>query len=425
VRRRDPFVLWTAAAFVAALAVRWFLWWHWYRRLPIGTLNDNVFYHESANLIAGGHGFTNPFSFSKGILEPTAGHPPGFSVYLSIWSLLGLDSVTWHRLASGLISATVVIPVGLVVRRLAGFRAAVGAMVLAAVYPPLFLNDGLILSESMYIPLAALTVWSAYRFVDRPDSRRIIELSVILAIGALTRSEPFMMFFLLLTPLVLVQHSLSWKKRLTLTGTAALVAMAILAPWVIRNLTTFDEPTFLAAGPGYVLELANCDATYSGDFLGYWHQSCEDGFVWPDGDESVVGAAKFDRASAYIRSHLSEQPKVIAARTGRLLGLYRPLQTIDFDVMFERRVRVLSQIGLVTGYLVMVAALVGAQLLRRRRQTLIPPGALIVTALITAAMSFGITRYRVGLDVGFVILAGVTIGAALDRFFPRERDVTV
>jgi len=418
VRRRDPFLIWTAAAFAVALSVRWFLWWHWYRHVPIGEFNDNVFYHESANLIAHGHPFVNPFSASQGIYEPTAAHPPGFSVYLSIWSVLGLDSVSWHRVASGLISATVVIPVGLLLRRLADTRTAIVGMMLAAVYPPLFMNDGLILSESMYVPIAAMALLAAYRFVERPDTRRIVELSIVLSIGALTRSEPFMMFFLLLTPLVMLNHRLDMKKRFALTGIAAAVAIAMLAPWVVRNLTSFEQPTYLAAGPGYVFEIGNCDQTYSGDYLGYWHLACDDGSAWPNGDESTIGKAKFDHAWSYISSHLSEQPKVVAARVGRLFGLFKPIHTVNSDVVFERRVKVFTRIGLFANYLVMAAAIAGAFVLRRRKFTLIPFLAVVATAVITAAVSFGITRYRIGADVAMLVMATVALGAALDRFLP-------
>ncbi len=408
-------MLWTAAAFVVALAVRWVVFWHWYRHLPIGDFNDNVFYHESANLLADGRGFINPFSVARGISEPTAAHPPGFSVYLSIWSLLGLDSVSWHRVASGLISATVVVPVGLVVRRLAGHGAAVMAMLVAALYPPLFMNDGLILSESMYIPLAALSIWMAYRYHDEPGVARVVGLAAVLAVGALTRGEAFLLFFFLLTPLVMLDGRLAWRRRLALTTMAAMVAMVIISPWALRNLTSFEQPTFIAVGAGYVLEIGNCDETYSGDFLGYWHPACDDGSAWPDGDESTIGEAKLDRAREYISDHIDEQPKVISARVGRLFGLYRPIQTADLDVLFERRVEVLTRIGLFAHYLVMAAAVAGLTLLRRRGESVIPLLAMIFTAVITAAMSFGITRYRIGADVALVVLASVAVAGAIEH----------
>jgi len=436
---RGAFGWLVAGVFLFAVAVRWFVFLRWYRYLPIGEVNDNVYYHVTANLLADGHGFADPFEYKIfGELQPTAAHPPGYTLYLSIWSLLGLDSVSWHRLAGGVVSGTAVIPVGMLLRRLFNQRTAVIGMVAVALHPPLWMNDALILSESMYIPIAAWTLWFAHRVYDEPSWRRIIELTVVLSAGALTRSEPFMLFFLLLAPIILTHRCLDWRTRIARTSGAALIAMLALTPWVGRNLATFDEPTFLAIGPGYVLELGNCDETYSGRLLGYWSGDCdatdsrgalsfwsaEDRqSTWPDGDESVIGAAKLDKALGYIGDHLSEQPKVVAARVGRVLGLFRPLQTADFDVFFERRISSHVHIGLLSHYVVMIASIYGAVVMRRRT-SLLPVAAVAGTSILTAAITFGITRYRLGADLVFAVLAAVALGALLDRFRPPSAPST-
>jgi hypothetical protein len=422
---REPFTLLVLAAFVLALAVRWYVLDRWYTGIvPLvegDTLNDNLYYHLSANLLADGQGFANPFEYQvNGTIIPTAAHPPGFTVYLSIWSWFGADTVTWHRFASGVISASVVLPVGLLLRRLFSVRVAALAMIGVALYPPLWMNDALILSESMYIPLAAWALVFAHRAYADPSVRRILELTVVLALGSLTRSEPFLMFFLLLTPMVMFHPELEWRDRFRRTAMAAGLAMLILAPWVGRNITIFDEPTYLAVGPGYVLELGNCDDTYSGEFLGYWSASCDDGTTWPEGaDESGIGAAKYAKARAYIGDHLSEQPKVVAARVGRILGLYRPSQGIDFDVFFERRVRSHATVGLWAHYGALLLAIPGL-VLWRRRSTLLPVVAVAGVSVFTAAITFGISRYRVGADLVFVVLAAVTVGHLLDRYGPAR-----
>ena len=228
-----------------------------------------------------------------------------------------------------------------------------------------------------------------------------------------------MLFFLLLAPIILLHRSLDWRARITRTIGAALIAMTMLAPWVGRNLATFDEPTFLAIGPGYVLELGNCDETYSGRLLGYWSGDCDHPSTWSGGDETSVGAAKLNIAFDYIGDHLHEQPKVIAARVGRVLGLFRPRQTADFDVFFERRIRSHVDIGLFSHYAVMLASVYGAVVMRRRT-SLLPVAAVAGTSILTAAITFGITRYRLGADVVFVFLAAVALGALLDRYKPSS-----
>ncbi len=410
-----------ALAFLLAVAVRWLVFLRWYRDVPLvepNTINDNLFYHLSANLLADGHGFANPFEYyANGTIVPAATHPPGFSFYLSIWSFFGLDTVTWHRLAGGLISASVVFPVGLLLRQLFSLRTAAIGMVGVALYPSLWMNDSLILSESMYIPIAGWALVFAHRAYDEPSIRRVLQFTVVLSLGALTRSEPFLLFFLLLTPMLMLHKKLAWRDRFLRTAMAAGLAMLILAPWVVRNLTTFEEPTYLAVGAGYVLELGNCDDTYSGPYLGYWSARCDDGTTWPEGDESTIGAAKYSKGSEYIGDHIDEFPKVVAARVGRILGLYRPRQGVDFDVFFERRVRQHVNIGLAAHYLAMFASIYGA-VIWRRRSTLLPLAAVASTSILTAAIAFGVARYRVGADLVFVILAAVALGHIFDQYGP-------
>lgn len=411
-------------AFALAIAVRWIVMVRWYGDVPLieeGTINDNLYYHGSANLLVDGHGFANPFEHHvTGEIIPTAAHPPGYTVYLAIWSLFGMDTVTWHRFAGGLLSASAVIPVGLLLRRLFDHRTAVLGMIGIAIHPPLWMNDALILSESMWIPLAAWSIFFAQRVYEDPSVRRVVELTVVLSLGALTRSEPFLMFFLLLTPLLMFHPRLEWRDRVKRTAMAAVLAMVILAPWVGRNVTIFDEPTYLAVGPGYVLELGNCDDTYSGEFLGYWSASCDDGTTWPEGaDESGIAAAKYEKAQRYIRDNWTQLPKVGAARFGRIIGVYRPIQGIDFDVFFERRVRSHVVVGLLANYVVMAGAVLGA-VVWRRRTSLLPIAAVAGTSLLTAVITFGVTRYRVGADVAFVILSAVALGHLIDRYGPPQ-----
>ena len=422
--RFDERLFWwaVAACFALAVAVRWMVFIRWYRDVPLvepGTINDNLYYHLSANLLVDGHGFANPFEFYvNNEIVPTAAHPPGYTVYLAIWSFFGADTVSWHRLASGLLSASVVLPVGMLLRNLFSSRTAIIGMLGAALHPPLWMNDSLILSESMYIPIAGWALYFAHRAYDDPSVRRVVHLTIVLSLGALTRSEPFLMFFFLLTPMLMLHPKLDWRTRFTRTAMAAGLAMLILAPWVGRNVTIFDEPTYLAVGPGYVLELGNCDETYSGTYLGYWSANCDDGTTWPEGaDESGIGAAKYAKATDYIFDHLSEQPKVVTARVGRILGLYRPIQGIDFDVFFERRVRQHVVVGTFSHYLVMFAS-IGGLLVWRRRSTIIPVVAVAAVSIFTGAITFGIARYRVGADLVFVVLAAVLLGHLLDRYGP-------
>lgn len=411
---------WALVAFGVAVAVRWGVLAVWFWDLPIvepgAPLNDNLYYHGSANLLAEGKGFVNPFLDRA---TPTAAHPPGFTVFLSMFSVLGIDSVGGHRLAAGALSASVVFPTGLLLQRAFGLRAALVGMAIAAAHPPLWMNDSLILSESLAIPAAAWGLYASHRTWEDPSLRSVLILSITLTVGAYTRSESALLYLLLLVPLVGFHPNLAWRARVERVGAAAVCALVLLAPWLIRNAVSFDEPVYLSSGAGYVVEIGNCDRTYSGNFLGYWHSDCDDGSAWPDGDESVVGAAKLERGREYIRAHLTEQPKVVAARIGRMFGFYRPLQSLDFDIFLERRERLHANIGLVSHYLMMALAAFSVPLWRRRT-SLIPPLAMIASVVMAAAASFGISRYRVIADVALVVLAAAGIERLLQLCAARR-----
>ena len=63
------------------------------------------------------------------------------------------------------------------------------------------------------------------------------------------------------------------------------------APWVGYNLSRFKDPVFISCGLGVTLASANCPATYSGAFEGYWHWECAlRAPVDQNVDESVQGS---------------------------------------------------------------------------------------------------------------------------------------
>ena len=69
-------------------------------------------------------------------------------------------------------------------------------------------------------------------------------------------------------------------------------------------------------------------------------------------------------------------------------------------------------------YPMLLASLAALVVLWRRRVTVIPFVAIFAMTTLTAAVSFGITRYRVGADVCLTILAAVAIDAVWRRVRP-------
>ena len=390
----------------------------YYRELTLGW-TDNFFYHQTAQFLVDGKGFADPFHWEQtGELIASADHPPLYSMYLALFSLLGLDSPMHHRVASCLLGATTVFVIGVVAARLAGARAGIISAVVAALYPPLWIVDGTLVAESPYALWMALLVLVSLRLNERPSLGRAAVVGLVLGLAALTRSEATGLFVLLVAPLMLVTR-VGWGRRFALAGMVGLVAVASIAPWALRNEARFEEHVPLAYGAGYVMKIGNCDPTYHGEKLGYWDITCAYAKpLLPDKSVSEVDARA--QATDYIADHKERLPAVVAARVGRLWHVYRVEQGITYDQFFERRGHLASQLAVPALYAVVLLGAAGAWAQRRRPAVLVTTGALVVSATVSAALAFAITRYRIAGDVALVILAGIGLDAML-RAWSRRR----
>lgn len=442
------FALALAGIALAGLALRWF--WILEMRPECGTpaeegppgclaitggpnvVNDPRYLHEVANLLADGKPFIDPFTYaSTGEERPSAHKMPLFPAYLGVVSLLGGEGVDTHRLAAALLGALTVVVLGLVGRDLLGWRAGLIAAAIGALYPNLWINDFLLQVESLAALLVALTIWAAYRYHRVPTTGRIVLLGVLIALTALTRAEALLLYAFVALPLILGARP-TWRERAGHVAVAGAAAIVLVGPWVAWNLSRFDSTTTLSTAPGPVLDTASCDATYYGDQLGYY-ASCftledyaaDEGLTVDEAaeqlaafDESERAAVAGERANAYIRDHLARLPVVMAARVGRLWELYRPGQNVQFNWQLEARGERTSQAALAAYYLLLPFAVGGVVALRRRGLPISPLVGMAVTITLTAAWTFGTTRYRIPADVALVVAAAVGAEALLRRWWP-------
>jgi len=407
---------------------------------------DQNFYWRSGQDLSEFLGFVYRNNFGERV--PTAIHPPLYSAYLGVVSFLGGGSPAGMRLATAALGAATVTVVGLAARRMAGNRTGIMAAVLAGLYPNLWINDVQLQSEAVYAFTIALVLLASYRFRSVPDNTNAAFLGLSIALASLARAEALVLFVLLAVPLVLAKGGErsdeaspdpDLRARVRSVAVLAVVGLLTLAPWVIRNLTTFQRPAIMSSGAGFVLEISNCDQTYglapptgpdgkpldgqSDDTaLGYWTPDCDrsdtarhpDGAIpWPAGDETVVEAQKRQIGLDYMRSHTAQIPRVLAARIGRIWDIWRPGQSYDFNKFFERRGDLTTLSGMVQYYLMLPLGIAGLVSMWRRHITVIPFVAIAISVTLTAAVSFGITRYRVGADVALCLIAAVGIDAIL------------
>ena len=383
------------------------------RNEPLG--GDSLYYSLQGHDLAHGRWFIEPYRFRLDhVTEPSAYHPPLFSLYLGVVSRLGADSFLAHRIAACVVGAAAVGAVGFLGRRLAGNRVGLLAAGIAALYPYLWINDAVVLSESLLALITALMLLAAYAFWRIPSPWRAAALGAGVGLLALTRAEGVLLFALLALPVAFAVPGLDWRGRLERIGVMALAALAFVLPWVAFNLARFEAPAYLSTGSGVTLVDSSCNAVYSGPFIGWWSFLCIPDRI--SNDEAVNDRENREVALRYVRRHISDLPTVVAARVGRMWGVFRPLQTADLD---GRGVNA-DRVGLAASYVLIPLAIGGLVMLRRRREPILPMLALGAMVTITAALFYGAVRFRVPADVAIVVCAAVALDAAWCKLRPTS-----
>ncbi|HWC66440.1 MAG TPA: glycosyltransferase family 39 protein [Acidimicrobiales bacterium] len=381
---------------------------------------DALFYHGSANLVADGIGWLNPLDYEAGLHAEAADHPPLYIAYLALWSWLGVTSPLGHILVSCALGVTTIVVLGLAGRRIAGPRVGLVAAALALVYPNVWSHDTMILSETVAILTVALFTLTVYRFRDQPSFALAGVCGVLLGLMAMSRAELLLLSLIVIVPVMLGRTLVPLARRVAWIAVAAAAAVATLAPWVLHNLSRFEEPVYLSAGFEITLSTATCDLTYYGEFTGYWNMQCpiavldEKGLTRANSDQSERSEVLLDETLSYISENRGRVPAVVAARVGRIAGLYRPLQQARLDVFPEGRDKWIAYSGAAMWYPLAGLAIAGAVILRRRRIPIYPLVAPFAVVLVVVVTTFATNRYRASAEGSLCLLAAVAVVALSD-----------
>ena len=380
------------------------------------VIGDALTYHLEGGYLADGQGFRRAYEDL-----PTAEHPPGHIVVLALADLLGVDGTAGQKAFMGGVGTITVVLIGLLGRRVGGPRVGLIAAALAAVYPMLFLPDAALMSETTSTLLFVVVALAALGLRDRRSARAAALLGAGIALAALVRGEALGLLVLLAAPLAWRAGAGDRRRSLVLVACAVVAFVVVLAPWTIRNATTFERPVLVSTNGDAVWVGANCPRTYYGELTGAWVFSCFG--EAPPGDEAEQAVGWRERGLTYARENAERIPIVMAARLGRLLDLYRPWDQGVFFAASEGRKPTLQKLGLVAYWLILPLAIAGFVLLRRRRDgdalmVLLAPVALV---LLVGVVVYGSTRFRTAAEPALLIAAAVALDAAAHRARPAPR----
>jgi 4-amino-4-deoxy-L-arabinose transferase-like glycosyltransferase len=407
-------------------------------------LYDAFYYELQADAIAKGKGFTDPFAYLPGGDEqahPAADHPPLTAAVLGGVAWVMGPRTLVMRFVTVLAGVATVVLLGFLGRAVANDRVGLIAAGTGALYPFLWLNDGLLMSEAFAALLVTAAMLLCYR--TRTSQHPLVAglaLGVVCGLATLTRAElallaPGFVIVLLLpdrsapvtadgptggpTTGTVSTATGGWWPRLAPATAVLVAALVVVAPWSLYNQSRFERSVLISSNDGLTLLGANCHAAYHGSEIGLWVIApgvCIPAHA-PPGDQSVVSDDYRHDALVYARGHASWLPVVLAARLGRTWNLYRPVDMLRVNER-EGRPRWATALGLVVYYPLVVLAVAGAVWLRRRRGWLAPLLVAPVVVTVATLAFYGQTRIRLPAEPVIVLLAGV----AVDHLLTRRRE---
>jgi len=403
---------------VAAVGLVWRLWYT-FRQF---SGDDNLFnegdaflYSNVAHDTAKGQWFLNRFEGTH-----FADHPPLTVISLTPTGWLFGDSVMSQRVTNTLLGTLAIVLIGLFARRLAGPVAGVAAAVIAAVNPNLWMNDAVIMSETISTVMIVGVLWAGVELRRTPTWGWAVATGALCGLGVLARAEIALFLPLLILPAIALARDVPWRARAGRAALAGAAAVLVIAPWTLWNTTKFDNVVVISANMGTTLLGANCEETYDGDLTGSWYLPCVIEFNDAERtqerglDNSEVSELQTAAGLRFARENLDRLPQVVYARLGRTFGWW----DVDQQVLSnngEGRPTWASWAGYATFWLLAPLSIVGAIVLRRRGGDLLPAMASLVMVVAVSAIFYGIARFRLPLDVMTCVLAGIAVAAGLER----------
>ncbi len=395
---------WTFALIVAAGAV-WRILYVLVAKRGEPLAGDQIYYSAQAVTIANGNWFADPFV------------PDAFAADHAPLTALALAPASWNddnpflaqRLLMALYGVAVVVGVGVLARWLFGRGIALVATALAAIYANLWMNDGLLMSETLAAGGVVAFLLAAYVYDLRPSVRWAAAVGAVLGLAGLARAELLLLGLIVVVPLALTpRRQTPWSTRLGQLCVAGAVTVAALAPWLVRNAVRFEESTLISSQDGLTLLGANCADTYRGPGKGFWSLQCAEAIEVPsDADQSERSAIYRDVAIDFVREHTGDIPGVVAARLGRGLSVWQTEGMVYLNAG-EGRESWASRIGLWQYWILLPLAAWGWWRW--------PSAQVRWPALVTAGLSvlviiafYGIPRFRIPAEIAIVLGAAVTL----------------
>lgn len=310
IRRQDLFV------FLIATGIRLvFVWgqtrFGWF---DISFLaGDSHLYVALAESLAQGQGFS-----MHG--RPTAYVTPGYPLFLAPLYAVGILDPLGVGLIQAALGGITCVLIGRIADLVGGRRVALWAGLLSAVYPHFIFWTGYLLTETLFVFFAVVSLLYLARLPVRPSVFRAVGCGLLLGVAALVR--PVMLGFAVMVPLWLLWTPQTPLLRRLLLAALLLCAVAIpLLPWAIRNAIVLGSPVFTSTESGVVFYQGN-SAGSTGGSRGY----VSNGDYIPltiasDVSEVEVNRYHWQKSMEFLLAHPEAMPQLFIRK---LANMWRP-----------------------------------------------------------------------------------------------------
>lgn len=224
------------------------------------------------------------FSRSAEAFSPEVFRTPGYPLFLSLFSLLGLDSLYWVSAAQEMIYLATAFLFYHGIRRLLNEDIARVGLVFLLLEPGGLAYPKFIISESLFVLFIIGAVLLVGIYFRDLGWRKLLIAGLLLGLATLVR--PAATYLPLLFGVVIWLRARHRTRAALHAGVMALAFMAVLTPWLVRNYVHFG--TLFVSGQ-------------TSNMLANYHVP----IVW----ESVRGLS-FEEGQAMMKSHVAETAAV-------------------------------------------------------------------------------------------------------------------
>ncbi len=306
-------------------------------------------------------------------------------------------------------------------RDLFGERIGIFAGIVGALYPFLYVYDGLLYSESLYTFLLLAFCYTLYRMQRSPHVSLMIASGILLGLLSLTRPNGIAILGLFVAWAGGISwiKMMSWRTTLKSVLVVSLISLVFLVPWTLRNYKVTHALVPVAVGDGKVMlgayNYETADPIYQhGYYAGVWIIPSESTpWIAARFPKDCANSCEVIRDNVYkaaalqwIQGHLSYMPFMLGQHfinTWEVVPQEADLATNRFPDRDASRFVVVMMETITP--IVFALAVLGLVVTSERWRDLLFVYLMIVLTLAQSIVFYGIPRFRAPIEPMLILFA--------------------